>query len=69
MEQQKNDFLAMIEMSLAKHEMAEVWIKSIRSPENLSDTQIRMVESHWHFVFRAIGVLCFWIDKIGLGFN
>jgi hypothetical protein len=46
MEQQKNDLLANIELSLAKREMAEVWVKSIRTPESLSDTEIRMIEGH-----------------------
>ncbi|HPF22968.1 MAG TPA: hypothetical protein PK417_05790 [Hyphomonas sp.] len=46
MEHQKNDLLAQIELSLAKREMAEVWAKSIRTPEDLTDAEIRMVESH-----------------------
>jgi hypothetical protein len=46
MEQQKNDFLANVELSLAKREMAEVWVKSIRAPESLNDAEIRMIESH-----------------------
>ncbi|MEQ9506900.1 MAG: hypothetical protein RLO80_11570 [Hyphomonas sp.] len=46
MEQQKNSFLADIELSLAKPEMAEVWVKAIRTPEALTDPEIRMAESH-----------------------
>ena len=46
MEQQKNDLLAQIEFSIAKREMADVWVKSIRTPEALTDTEARMVESH-----------------------
>lgn len=46
MEQRKNDLLAQIELSLSRPEMAEVWIKSVRTPEMLTDAEIRMVESH-----------------------
>ncbi len=46
MEQQKNSFLAEIEFSLARREMADVWVKSIRTPEALTDAEARMVESH-----------------------
>lgn len=59
MEQQKNDFLADIEFSIAKREMAEVWVKSIRTPEDLTDAEIRMAESHlvalmlqWDYMFQ-----------------
>lgn len=46
MEQQKNQLLAEIEFSLAKREMAEVWVKAVRTPEALTDAEARMVESH-----------------------
>ena len=59
MEQQKNTLLADIELSLAKREMAEVWVKSIRTPEDLTDAEARMVESHlvalmlqWDYMFQ-----------------
>lgn len=46
MEQDKNNLLAEIELSLAKPEMAEVWMKSVAAPETLTDPEIRMVEGH-----------------------
>ncbi len=46
MEQRKNDFLAEIEFSLAQPEIAAIWVKSIRTPEALSDAEIKTVESH-----------------------
>lgn len=46
MEQRKNDFLAEIEFSLAQPEIAAIWVKSIRTPENLTDAEIKTVESH-----------------------
>jgi hypothetical protein len=46
MDQQKNDLLVQVELSIAKREMAEVWVKSIRTPEDLTDAEARMVESH-----------------------
>lgn len=46
MEQRKNDLLAQIELSISRPEMAEVWIKSVRTPETLTDAEARMVESH-----------------------
>lgn len=46
MDQQKNQFLAEIELSIARPEMADVWVKSIQAPEVLTDAEARMVESH-----------------------
>lgn len=46
MEQRKNDLLAQIELSIAQPEMAALWVKSIRTPEALTDAESRMVESH-----------------------
>lgn len=46
MEQRKNDFLAEIEFSLANREVAEVWVKAIRTPETLSDADMKIVEAH-----------------------
>ncbi len=46
MEQGKNDFLAQIELGLASREMSEVWVKSIRTPEALTDAEARMVEGY-----------------------
>jgi len=46
MEAEKNVFLAEIEMSLASPEMSSVWVKSIRAPETLTDSEVRMLDSH-----------------------
>lgn len=46
MEQDKNNFLAQIELNLAKPEMTEVWMKSINAPDSLSDIEIKMLEAH-----------------------
>lgn len=46
METAKNDQLAIIEMSIATPAVAEAWVKSIRAPETMTDTDIRMVEAH-----------------------
>ncbi len=46
MESGKNDLLAQIELSLATPEAGAAWINSIRSPETMTDLEIRMVESH-----------------------
>ena len=46
MEQEKNNFLAEIELSISRREMADVWVKSIQTPEALTDAEGRMVESH-----------------------
>ena len=41
MEQRKNDFLAEIEFGLANREAAEVWVKAIRTPGNLTDAEMK----------------------------
>jgi hypothetical protein len=41
----KNDRLAAIELNLSNPAMSAVWIKSIRSPEQMTDVEIRMVEA------------------------
>lgn len=46
MDLQKNDLLVQVELSIGKREMAEVWVKAIRTPEDLTDAEARMVESH-----------------------
>jgi len=65
MESGKNDLLAQIELSLATPDAGAAWIKSIRSPETMSDLEIRIVESHlvalmlqWDHMFN--------MEKIGL---
>ena len=45
MDQQKNDLLAEIEFSIAKPEITDIWVKSIRAPEKLSDAEIRTIDS------------------------
>jgi hypothetical protein len=44
MEQQKNDVLAEIEFNIAKPEISEVWIKSVRHPEDLTEPEMRTVD-------------------------
>ncbi|KJS27615.1 MAG: hypothetical protein VR75_02350 [Hyphomonadaceae bacterium BRH_c29] len=44
MEQQKNDVLAEIEFYIAKPEISEVWIKSIRHPEDLTEPELRTMD-------------------------
>ena len=46
MEADKNRMLATIELSMAEPAMAEAWMISVRSPKDLTDAQIRMIESH-----------------------
>jgi len=46
METGLNDTLTQIELSLANPEISAAWVKSIRAPESLSDSENRMVESH-----------------------
>ena len=46
MEAEKNDRLAAIELSLSSPASAAAWTKSIRAPQEMSDAEIRMVESH-----------------------
>ena len=45
MDQQKNDFLAQIEFNIARPEMSAIWVKAIRTPEALSDTENQAVGS------------------------
>ncbi|MEQ9314693.1 MAG: hypothetical protein RLN72_02515, partial [Henriciella sp.] len=45
MDQQKNDFLAEIEFNIAKPEMSAIWVKAIRTPEALSDTEVQAAGS------------------------
>jgi hypothetical protein len=44
MEQQKNDVLADIEFFIAKPEISEIWIKSIRHPEDLTVSEMRTMD-------------------------
>ena len=44
MEQQKNDFLAEIELYIAKPDISGVWIKSIRHPEDLTEPEMRTLD-------------------------
>ncbi|WP_340693946.1 hypothetical protein [Hyphomonas sp.] len=44
MEQKKNDVLAEIEFNIAKPEISEIWIKSIRHPEDLTDPEMRTMD-------------------------
>ena len=44
MELQKNNVLAEIEFNIARPEISEVWIKSIRHPEDLTDSEIRTMD-------------------------
>lgn len=46
MEQRKNDFLAEIEFSLAQPEIAPIWVKAVKTPEALTDAEIKIVDSH-----------------------
>ena len=46
MEQQMNDMLANIELSIAEPQMAAVWVKSVREPDALADSEIRMLDAH-----------------------
>lgn len=45
MDQQKNDLLAQIEFNIARPEMSVIWVKAIRTPEALSDTENQTVGS------------------------
>jgi len=46
MEQHKNDLLAQIELSIAQPANAAVWVKAVRTPEDLTDAEARIVESY-----------------------
>ena len=55
----KNELLAAIEFSLADPSQTEVWIKSYRSPELMTEYDIKRVESHlvalmlqWDYMFQ-----------------
>ena len=59
LEVEKNNLLAEIELSLSSPESAAAWVKSIRSPEQLTDIEVRIVESHlvalmmqWDYLFQ-----------------
>lgn len=45
MEQQKNNLMADIELTMADPQLATVWMKSIRTPEALTDSELRQIES------------------------
>ena len=45
MDQQKTDLLAQIEFNIARPEMSVIWVKAIRTPEALSDTENQTVGS------------------------
>jgi hypothetical protein len=53
MELQKNDALAQIELSFTP-ETAAAWVKSIRTPEDMTDVEIRLVEA------RLVAVMLQW---------
>jgi hypothetical protein len=65
METGRNDLLAQIELSLASPEISAAWVKSIRSPETLTDVEVRMVESHLVAVMLQLDHM-FNMEKIGL---
>ncbi len=44
MEQQKNALLAEIELNIVKPELSDVWVKSVREPENLTDAELRTMD-------------------------
>lgn len=46
MEADKNAMLANIELSMAAPTTAEAWAKSVRTPEKLTDAEIRILEAH-----------------------
>jgi len=65
MESGRNDLLAQIELSLATPEISAAWVKSIRSPETLTDVEVRTVESHLVAVMLQLDHM-FNMEKIGL---
>ena len=65
MESGRNDLLAQIELSLAAPEIGAAWVKSIRSPEALTDVEVRTVESHLVAVMLQMDHM-FNMEKIGL---
>lgn len=46
MEAEKNMFLAEIELSIGSPAMSSVWVKSIRAPQTLTDSELRMLDAH-----------------------
>ncbi|MBU1188311.1 MAG: ketosteroid isomerase family protein [Gammaproteobacteria bacterium] len=65
MESGRNNLLAQIELSLAQPEIASAWVKSIRAPENMTDVEVRTVESHLVAVMLQLDHM-FNMEKIGL---
>lgn len=65
MESGRSDLLAQIELSLASPEIGAAWVKSIRSPETLTDVEVRTVESHLVAVMLQLAHM-FNMEKIGL---
>lgn len=65
MESGRNDLLAQIELSLASPEIGAAWVKSIRSPETLTDVEVRTVESHLVAVMLQLDHM-FNMEEIGL---
>jgi len=65
MQSGRNDLLAQIELSLATPEISAAWVKSIRSPETLTDVEVRTVESHLVAVMLQLDQM-FNMEKIGL---
>ncbi|NKI36376.1 hypothetical protein HFP89_14490 [Wenzhouxiangella sp. XN79A] len=65
MESGRNDLLAQIELSLASPDIGAAWVKSIRSPEALTDVEVRTVESHLAAVMLQLDHM-FNMEKIGL---
>lgn len=63
MEQRKSDLLTQIELSLSRPEMAEVWNKSVRAPETLTDAEMRMMESH------LVSVMLLWDHMLQMDAN
>jgi hypothetical protein len=59
MEASKDNLLATIELNLASADKAAAWAKSYQAPDEMSDVEIRMVESHlvalmlqWDYLFQ-----------------
>ncbi len=61
MEQQKNQLLAEIELNITRPEMAHVWMKSIRNPQDLTDAELRTLDGllvavmlQWEYRFQMV---------------
>jgi hypothetical protein len=59
MEASKDNLLATIELNLASADKAAAWVKSYQAPDEMTDVEIRMVESHlvalmlqWDYLFQ-----------------